>query len=338
MSDRLWFHSIDYRAGRRSPGRINRGFWLHGIPRLMPLCRLLGHRPVVDGVNYGRAEVPGRRSRWVCCDRCGARLAQPVDSDLEIGQPYTDPLPAPTPAAGTKEAAASLYGARGVLGGQVVVWGGHRGVSVQAKVGHAGSENTLAGHVHLGRLGALYLHTEGHGTWLQRRLNPTGYDSRVVGIDIAGGRFQWELWAKRNESSHDDPWWMRGSVRIDPRDIVLGPLRYSYEDVSGPVTAMVRMPQGDDHEVTLQLQRRTHGRARSRRTVDGWTCHWSARPGIPTERGGRGGIWGSGVDLNPHTDPARLDWVGEACAAIAAHLAKDRARNGYAPADPVTAP
>ena len=54
---------------------------------------------------------------------------------------------------------------------------------------------------------------------------------------------------------------MRGSVRIDPRDVVLGERRYSYADVGDRVPAVVRMPHGDDHVVTLQLQRQTFGRA-----------------------------------------------------------------------------
>lgn len=166
----MYGHTVDYRKDRAESGWINRGFWLHHTPRLMPLCRLFGHRVVVDGVDiktYGRNRVQKvDRSRWACCDRCGIRLQQPIDSDLEIGQPYTDPIPAPA-------MADDISGATGVVGGQLVVWGAHDGFSAEVKVGNAGSEHTLAAHLHLSKLGALYLHTERHGTWLQRRLVPT---------------------------------------------------------------------------------------------------------------------------------------------------------------------
>lgn len=324
VSDRLWFHSVDYRKDRGSPGLINVGFWLHGVPRLMPLCRLRGHRPVVDGVDYG---LRGRRSRWVCCDRCGIRLLQPVDSDLKIGQPYTAPLPdAPT---GTSRAT-SL---RGTVGGQLVVWGAHPGLSVEAKVGNMGSENTLAAHLHLGKLAALYLHTENHGTWLQRRLNPQSYDSRVVGLSLHHGLLSWDLWARRNDHRSSDPWWMRRTVRVDPRDLLLGQRLYDYADVGEPVNATVRMPAGDDHQVILQLQRRTFGRKRLRRRTEAWAVEWRtprSESGIES-RPGRGGVTGSGVELAATTDPERADWVAEACAEIAASMTRDRARYGYRP-------
>jgi hypothetical protein len=317
VSDHLWFHTIDYRADRDSPGLINRGFWLNGTPRLMPLCRLRGHRPVVDGIDSRMSP----RVRWAVCDRCGTRLQQPVDPDLELGQPYTDPLPdAPT-------------NPRGAIGGQIVIWGAHPGLSVEAKVGNMGSENTLAGHVHLGKLGALYLHTERHGTWLQRRLNPCGWESRVIGLSVGHGRLHWQLWAPRNTSSRADPRWMQGSVRVDPRDVLLGPRLYDYTDVGEPLLTTVRMPAGDDHHVRLQLQQRTFGRKRLTRRHEAWVVDWSTLPGQPgietrSDRPGRE-IVASRVDLAPTTDPTRADWAAEACGAIAADLTRDRARYGW---------
>ena len=196
------------------------------------------------------------------------------------------------------------------------------------KVGNAGSEHTLAAHARLGPLGALYLHTESFGTWLQRRLNPTGHHSRVVGLHVEDGRFRWELWAKRDVFLSAGPAWMQGSVRIDPRDIVLGERRYSYADVGDRVPAVVRMPHGDDHVVTLQLQRQTFGRARGPKR-ETWAVNWECKGGIPTKPGGRGRVSGSGVKV---FDPAEADtWVGEAVAAVAHALAGDRARYGYRP-------
>lgn len=320
MSDeqpRFHWQVIDYRKDRGERGRINRGFWAHNVPRLMIACRLLGHRPVVDGVDYGNRNGAGRRSRWACCNRCGLRLQQPIDSDIEIGQRYTDPLPSPPPSP------------RGTLGGQLVLLGAHRGASVEVKIGNMGSEHVLAGNVHLGRLGALYLHTEEHGRGLQRRLNPQSYDSRVVGFRLFDGLLTWSVWAKDGYSSNSAPKWQYGSVHVDPRDVLFGADRYWHIDEGEPVAATVRMPEGDDHEVILQLQRQEHGRPRLKRRTTRWCVDWKTpHEGIPTRSPGRGRIWGSGVMVSAIA-AGNGGWVGEASAAIAAAMAKDRAREGF---------
>ncbi len=318
----MYFHTVDYRNDRSESGWINRGFWLERTPRLTPLCRLFGHRPVVDGVTFSASRVHReRRSRWACCDRCGIRLQQSVDPDLELGQPYTDPIPA-------SGLADDVRGSRGSVGGQIVLWGGgHSGVSVEVKVGNPGSEQTLAGHVRLSRLGALFLHTERHGTWLQRRLNPVGYESRIIGVSVHDGRAHWKLWAKRDSWSSDDPKWQTGSFHIDPRTILFGPLRYSYEDVGDPVEAVVRMPHGDDHPVTLQLQRCSHGRDRLRRKSMSWSVQWDAPAGIPTKTTDRGRMHGSAVTVTDQA--AEGDWVSAACSAIAGEMTRFRVSYEY---------
>lgn len=329
MSDRFWFHTLDYLKQRPAEGGlVNRGFWLY-TPRFTPLCRLRGHRVVVDGVDM-KSYVRGtrtpqiKRSRWACCDRCGVRLAQPIDSDLEIGQPYTDPIQ-PLPEAARNE--------RGVIGGQLVIGGGYGSSSVQVKVGNAGSEHTLAGHIVVNKIGGLYLRTERHGTWLQRRLNPIGYDSRVISIRAENGHLSWELWARHNESSRSDPWWMHGSIEMDPRTRLWGPLRYGYSNRGEPVTAVVRMPHGDDHAVTLQLQRVRYGRSHlPKRAELSWAVDWSSDTGIPTKYTDRGRIYGSGVKVSTGAAESETGaWVAEACAAIADQLTNDRTRYGYEP-------
>jgi hypothetical protein len=314
--ERIYAYSVDYRKEREESGRVNRGFWVHNLPRLMPLCRLLGHKPVVDGVDYSYHANDGERHnkpRWVCCDRCGIRVAGKFDaSDLSIGARWTGPLPGP------------WTSAIGEVGGQLVLLGGSSTVGVEVKIGHAGSEHTLAAHVHLGKLGALYLHTEGFGTGLQRWLNPTGYESRVTGFDIMYGRFYGQIWAKRNSSSHDDPRWQRWSFPVDPRDILFGPRRYRHENVGDPVQATVWMPHGDDHQVTLQLQREAFGRDRLKRRRLSWMAKWRTRPGIPTKpHGGR--VLGSGVRV-PDGAVRSGTWPAEACAAIATDMTADRTR------------
>jgi hypothetical protein len=325
--------TVDYQRDKLNPRGFHKGFFLHGVPRLTPLCRLFGHRPVIDGTEGFRGQ-PG--SRWVCCDRCGVRPEPQgsLDADLAIGQPYTGAYtgalvmgdsgkpgpvgrdPGPWPEHPT-----------GAVGAEVAVGAIHGGASFEVKVGNAGSEHTLAAHVHLGRALWLSVNTQWHGTWLQRRLNPTGYESKVTGLSLSDGLLSWRLWARRNGSSSQDPKWMQGYVRIDLRDKILGPARYSYENQGDPTPATVRMPHGDDHTVMLQLQRRTFGRERGRKTY-GWTVDCDAPGGIPTKRNGRGRITGLGVDV---TDAAAREgtWAAEAAAKLAVRLTADRTRYGW---------
>lgn len=203
---RLYTHAftVDYRE-RHNPGHrgwIDRGWWVHGTPRLIPACRIRGHRPVVDGVDFRE----GYRSRWVCCDRCGMRVDSPyIPQDVPVGYQYSGFV------------AISESAERGVIGGHVKIGACHPGISAQLKVGHRASEHTLAAHLHLDRLLWLSLHTEGHGLGLVRKLNPAGYDSRILEVGVRRGRIVWELWAKRDHWSAADPWWMHGSVYVLPR-------------------------------------------------------------------------------------------------------------------------
>lgn len=344
---------VDYRAQQEQEcGQaprwplINRGFWLHSVPRLMAVCRLVGHRPVVAGTDptpLAHSSYRGPGHRWVCCDRCGVRPDPQGSLDpgrWAIGQPYTFPLDSyqwPVDEEARFQALKSLKDQHyppgawpanptGTLGGQLVVGRREARFGVNLKVGNAGSEHTLAAHVVAYPLGALYLHTERFGQGVQRWLNPTGYQSRVISLDVHNGRLYWSLWAKRDEHSSTDPKWMHGSVRIDPRDILLGEWRYRYVDESMPVTVTVRLPHGDDHEVRLQLQRRLRERRRTSRWL-GWTVDWESRPGIPTKPHG-GEVLGSGVDVSA---AAVKDgsWPQEAAAAIAAQITAWRTRYGY---------
>lgn len=337
------WHTVDYLKrdrGRRDGQLLNRGFWLHDTPRLIPLCRLLGHRPVVDGSGSG--------SRWVCCYRCGIRPNPQGHLDPDqwsIGQPYTGPwIPAlPTDQPARREAVLAFKDAAhyppgpwpanptGTIGGQIII-GKTYSTSLEAKLGNAGSEHVLAAHGSIAPLGALYLHTEGHGTWLQRRLNPTGYQSRVTGFSAHEGHLWWKVWARRDETSCDDPWWMHGSFRTNPIDIVLGPKRYSYENIGEPVTVTIRMPHGDDHQAQLQLQHQTLTRARRRRPIErSFVVDIRSQPGIPTKPHNRGGVCGFAVQVQ---DSAAIDggWAEQACVEAAAKLTRDRVRYGYRPA------
>lgn len=347
--------SVDYRKDEPNPtARVDRGFWLRDLPRPAVLCRLLGHKPVVDGTaaTYNMAG-----SRWVCCDRCGTRPDPQGHLDpavWDIGDRYTGPhgparqypkarsTPEETVAAVASYVHPPIPGPWSrkltwTLGGQAILGRSHPGWSAEIKVGNRASEHTLAAHIHLHPFGALYLHTEKLGTWLQRRLNPTGYDSRVTGIATQFGGIDWNLWANRNERSRTAPWWMHGTIKLDPRDKLLGRLRYDYDDTGDKVTAMVRLPHGDDHTVTLQLQRCTYGR--NRRRFHSWTVDWTCQDGITT-RPYCGDVYGSGVTVSQ----AAVDnntWPTEAAAAITLQITEMRSRSAMRhlpgteePADP----
>lgn len=328
MSDdsKPYAFSIDYRKeGRSQRGTlVNRGFWIHRLPRPLLTCRALGHVPVVDGTT-GYRDRPG--ARWVCCARCGLR-PDPQGSlnalAWDIGESYDGPLPGEPPLPGDWPAAT------GAIGGQVIIGKpGLSGFGMSAKVGNAGSEHTLAADVRL-PFGALYLHTETFGTWLQRRLNPIGYDSRVIEFDVSDGRIRWKLWAKRDGHSKNKPRWQDGTLTLDPRDRLLGPARYSYE-THDTTTATVRMPDGDDHEVTLTLKRQRYGRMHGAGKLS-WTVEWDSRPGIPYRHNSWKGdeVLGSSVTVSDAAvDTER--WAADACAGIAADVSKMRTRNKWHP-------
>lgn len=332
--------SVDYRKrdGERRGTLLDRGYFLSDLPRLIPVCRLLDHRPVVDGTQGVGTSAP---SRWVCCDRCGIR-ADPqgrLDPDeWDIGQSYTDAMDGAwipgtssrniedyRPAKSTSAPGPWPQKPTGALGCQLIVGKTFGGWNAEVKVGNRGSEQTLAAHISLNPIGALYVHVEDFGTWLQRRLNPFGYESRVIRLGIERGGIEWKLWSKRNEYSRGDPWWMRGRIKLDPRSRLFGRRRYEYEDIGDPLTVTVRMPHGDDHQTTLQLQKCTYGR--NRRRFHSWTVDWSTRPGIPTKPHG-GEVMGSAVTVSAQSVKEGA-WPAEAAAGIASQITKDRTRYGY---------
>ncbi|OPC84225.1 hypothetical protein B4N89_27790 [Embleya scabrispora] len=331
----MHWHSIDYRKrdGAKPGTPFDRGFWLH-LPRAMPLCRLVGHRAVVDGTTGFGPDDPG--SRWVCCDRCGTRPDPQGHLDparWNIGDPYDDerapephhPLGRPTRA--TSEVPGPWRTSpEGVIGGQVVVGKTFGGIGIDLKLGHAGSEHTLAASITLNPLGAVYIHTEGYGTWLQRRLNPTGYHPKRIEFRTYKGSVYWTLGTDRDSYSKGDPRWRHGSTVIDPRDRILGPRRHTYDKVGDPVTATVRMPHGDDHGVTLQLERCTTGRARGRKTTS-WSVDWESN-GIPYKPDGTGRYTGSAVTVSDRSVQAGT-WPHHATAAIAASITTSRDRHRW---------
>lgn len=339
------FFSIDYSKDRGSRGLVNRGFFLHGTPRLIPWCRLFGHRPVVDGVNYGNR---GRRSRWVVCDRCGVRPDPQgqLDNDLVLGQPYTGPYGPPRTPRKVKlgEPTPDLSGAAqlpgpwpgsptGAVGGQLVLGRQISAFSADVTIGCAGSEHPVSAHLTVSPLFGLYLHTDSHLEGLRRRLNPVGYDERETSISLGDGSLRWRLWAKENEYSSATPRWRDGSVNLSILDRWLGPKRYSYED-RDYATGLVRLPHGDEQLVTLTLKRQSHGRARGRKKLS-WVADWANRDGIPV--GDDRATAAAAVKVRDGAVADRT-WPAEALAAIAVQVTEWRAHRGYGPIPDMVAP
>jgi hypothetical protein len=325
------FHSADYRKDR-DLGRgnlLNRGFWFY-LPRPLATCGLLGHKPVVDGTEG----FNGRTGhRWVCCDRCGIRpepqgaldpavwnVGDQIDLAVRGGVASgIQRRPGPWPSR-----------PEGTIGGQLII-GGHVTAGVSVKVGNAGSEHVLAARACVPYLGGLYLHTERFGQWLQRRLNPVGYESKVISVDVHNGQMWWQVWANPDEHHRDTPRWRDGSARLDPRDIAWGEKRYTYEGhAAGPRIVPVTMPDGDSYDVTMTLQRQSFGRPGRRQRLS-WTVKCSHREGIPyRHHDWKDGLCGWSV---PVSDEAaqRGTWQREAAAASAAKVAGMRIRYGWKP-------
>jgi hypothetical protein len=139
--ERMFAHSTDYRdrEGGRRGTLLDRGFWIHHLPRPLLSCRALGHRPVVDGTTGTRPGRPGYR--WVACDRCGLRPESLVDLDAgrwNIGDRYDQAVP---PCMWPR--------ATGTLGGQVIIGKSFSGASIGIAVGSAGDDHPLAANVRL---------------------------------------------------------------------------------------------------------------------------------------------------------------------------------------------
>lgn len=337
--------TVDYRKHRPDHGAlVNRGYFLNGLPRLIALCRLLGHKPVVDG--YDSQHGDKECARWVCCDRCGIRPEPQgfLDPDQwNLGQRYIGPFNPTQPMspvvrkqltsrghdAGIRQPGAWPSKPTSDIGAQLIIGRSYGGAGFDIKVGSPTSEQCLAAHISLSPLGALHVHTEDHGRWIQKLLNNKEWESRETGLRLERGSFSWRVWAPRDSSSIHDPWWMRGSVHIDPRHYLLGPDRGNCTRHSPETQATVYMPDGTQYDVTLTLERWERGRTRGRKAVT-WEADWSCRGGIPV-RFDRS-VHGANVKVGEQSATSE-QWIQEACAAIAAKCAQDRARYGYEPAD-----
>lgn len=332
--------TVDYSKDRPDPRVLmNRGFFCHGLPRLILPCRLSGHRPVVDGYDsqYGDRD----RARWVICDRCGIRPEPQgfLDPDQwQLGQKYTGPFnPTQPMAPAARKKLISMGMDEGIrlpgawpsnptsaIGCQLIV-GRTYGFSTEVKVGNPTSEQCLAGHISLGPIGALYAHTEDHGRFIQRRLNNTKRESRETGLRLRHGRLEWRLWAPRDHSKKSDPWWMRGEVPVDPRHYLFGKVTNRSVSSTDKMPATVRMPEGDTYDVTVRLECWSIGRQRGRRR-EHWTAEWDYKPGIPYRNGDS--YYGGNHPIQ-HVTADTPDWPALVAASVADFIARNRASHDY---------
>lgn len=369
---------VDYKRRDESEGRndghlVNIGWFVNGLPRLIWLCRVSGHRPVVDGTAPMRTgSYVSQAYLWVRCARCGERGNPQGSLDpsrWRIGQRYTGGWEVPTGRAAREREEELERLARGELprfadrglrlelpgpigtpagrkfggsvGGQLVIGGGYPGFSCEFKVGNRFSEQTLAAHLRLGRLAALYLHTEKLGWWVTAWLNPWSETSKLTGIHAGDGRAGWRLWANRwhgHEPDISEPWWRHTDINIRVLDRLLGPKRYSYTSVDlnngQPVTRVVRMPERD-YLVKLTLQQCVLGRKRQwRKRKQTWNVEWETLgPGIPFRTGNSwkgDDITASGVEVS-NRSVRQGTWPAAAVAAIAVDMTRMRTNYGWDP-------
>lgn len=325
-------------------------FCILDLPRMMLWCRLLRHRPVVDGVGYGRP-------LWVCCRRCGVR-GRPQGTlnpqNWRIGAAYRgvfDPRVREGVTAAAKRGEAELpqYYPPGVidprptgmLGGQLVIGGGTPVWGWRFTIGDCDGERTFAAGVWLGWLGSAHLHVGEYGLGLVRALG-LAHTARITGLQVGDGYAVWQLWAPDETGCRKRtrlPWWRSATVNIGVAGLLLGRRRHDVVDVAGGrVSRTLRMPDGD-YPVLLQLQEETVSRPRQwwrQRRL--WNVCWSTVPNsIPVKRATTAAVSGSGVKV-PHRSVCQGTWAAEAVAAITAQVTAMRTVNGWDPLGEIPIP
>jgi hypothetical protein len=215
----------------------------------------------------------------------------------------------------------------GTLSAELII-GRSRAASINLTIGSAGAEHPLSGRIGLGLLGALYLSTERHGTGVQRRLNPTGYQSRTLSFDMHHGRAWWKAWACEDEHQATDARWRDGSININPAHYLLG-ARTSDVTQETRGTGTVHLPDGTTHDVQLRLEERRYGRPRGRKRTT-WILDWDCPAGIPVRNGScKGDDTYGGAFSFPAEVAGSADWADTACQLIANSCSRSRERYGY---------
>lgn len=205
---------------------------------------------------------------------------------------------------------------------QIVVRRPRAEFSLRFHVGNRGSETPWDGHVTVLGNGIYWGHSRGRrlAQWLTRG------EGRDVSLSMHGERVYWRLWADPNERKRT-PRWRDSSVLINPLDRILGPKRWSYEDLDWALVTIDL--DGTKYPVRLTLQKSRLQRARGRVLREHFSVDWNAPRGIPTEpdswKGGR--TYGSGFSIVPRGYDG--DWVRQATWHLTGWVCQERARRGF---------
>ena len=122
---------------------------------------------------------------------------------------------------------------------------------------------------------------------------------------------------------------MRGSVPVDPRHHLFGPRKNRKMSETDRVPAVVRMPEGDTHDVTVHLEQWETRRTRGRATTY-WMAQWDCKAGIPVRNHDWKGdeTFSSSWRIEGVT-PDNARWPYIVAAAAAEDCSRDRARYNY---------
>jgi hypothetical protein len=317
-----------FKIENSKPGvRSGRYFLNLNLPE-HPLCYLLGHRPTVYRLVFGRPHADGAAEyRWVECKRCLRRSTRQVP-----------PSPQPVSYDGiaqdvdrrsgwnghTLELHAELYARKP----KKTMLGNHP--SFRLHVGGRGSETPFDAHLDLGVL-AGYFGFGGTGVRLAEWL--TRGKGRDLSCHVHGWALYWKLWTDeehrcdKRRSGKYQPWRCRdGSITINLRDYLYGgPARYAYESIGEPRDGLLVMPEGE-YVVGFQLQRQTLARPRGPRKSS-CVAEWNSDAGIPIRNHEWKGdnVYASGVAI-----PAGLDdWLPAAVDGLRAQIERDRAHHEW---------
>lgn len=295
-----------------------RRWFFYGVPTLTGLlCRLFGHRPVVDGYDstYGAGSA-----RWVQCGRC---LRRPqwqgkLPLDLKLGARYRGPWNPDDTSQTLHDAARALSGPG--IGGWVKPqipdlpngpWGGH---------GHEEAGKTAELDICLRRKRGwtrydLALRTRDSGGWtvwltlgplflalkvpwfarLSEYLTRGSWEKREFQIGIDGWTLRLTVWGFDGHSASAWPWWKRG-VHVNLKDKLLGRAVHNSSEVE-QAEVIVPMPEGS-YAATAVLELSTWKRKRSPFTRSSYYCKITPRHFIPVPGKGENsydcdddGIW-----------------------------------------------
>lgn len=217
------------------------------------------------------------------------------------------------------------------------------------KIGNAGSETPWDGHFILFGIGFYWSHDffRKLASWLTRCSGYT-YDNRKFGYFLSDGRLHW-YFAEHIDvcDKHRGKKFKRyGSFRVNLKDIIWGPERYSYTPLY-EFNTTIDMPEGS-YPARLEIQEVRFGRTKidvSKHAVS-YSIDVDAPKGVPTHvdhsagyKGDRTYGWGLAFDTPDRAafvpGEARDQMEKDAVAAVWEWVVDERKRTGFVKPDPV---